>query len=238
MQRYEEGFSAILYEATYDGLLEKISETTQNINYHGIHFAKAQPRDVMFTYPYWDERVELTNIRQLQYEADFEGMFGLTDIPRDACYKVGDCNYVIKSDYLMTLEPGYYKFDFCVEGAWSENQTARESQSIYVIIHDESEGAGNYRPCFGSYVGYYSTESQNDVLFYMNGSTSPIKTIKIDGNDLDTRYYELVCDGYGIVFHPEFLETQKENPYLKMTAYTQSGLKADFNIVFLNHAYD
>ena len=35
-----------------------------------------------------------------------------------------------------------------------------------------------------------------------------------------------------------FTETQKENPYLKMTAYTQSGLKADFNIVFLNHAYD
>ena len=104
---------------------------------------------------------------------------------------------------------------------------------IRVIIHDEPDNNGNYKPEFNAKTQFYSSEKKNDLLFYMNGCLSPIKDVVYEYEVIDKKYYDIICDGYGIVIHSEFFELNENNPYIALILRTESGLKSEVKVVNL-----
>lgn len=224
-EMYPEIYSFLMYD---DELFEKIesnSEVGNSFNYSGINFLKYQPRDVIeIDYRYED--MLFTGIEGAKYSDDLTSMQILKNIPEDA-YAV--CNNgtvtIIKQEYLMTLEPGYYEFNF----NFQRDNNSRSTR-VLLIIHDESVNTGLYRPQYSNGTQFYSIEKKNDIMFYLNSGISPIDSVLLDYKPVDKQYYEIICDGYGIIFSSEFFELYKDKPYLEMIISTESGLKSDIKV--------
>ncbi len=231
-ESYPEIYSHVIYSDHVEGLYEGDPEQMNTFNYSTIHFSKSQPRDVRVI----DSRVDgniIAWIQMKKYNDDFS--ISAREIPgeylsADVCELEYGNVMKLSKDYLMTLDDGIYEFSVFQQGPKPIVYT------LTVAVHDDiGEEVLNYRAIINNSAGFYSTESKNDVLFYMNGATSPIKDIILDNLLLDADDYELVCDGYGVVFHPEFLEKYKDRVYLKLLIRTESKLQNQVNIVFLNH---
>ena len=229
-ENYQEIFRSMNNFDNVEGWIEGDSQIIRDFNYGGIHFAKAKPRDVRIICDISFEGQRLDKVTKAKYTEDFSSTSAAEIISVDACYL--EYGNVVKftKEYLLTLEPGYYEFVLYLSGD-------RDSTwPINVVIHDEAEPIVNYRLNITQPRGFYSTESKNDVLFYLNGSTSPIDEIILEGSVLDKNDYELVCDGYGIILHPEFLEKYSDRPYIELTIRTKADLSCTVKIGFLNHA--
>ena len=203
-----------------------------DINHTGIHFTKAQPRDIrLVCYSTFDGQI-LDKVTKTKYSEDFMMKEELETVPEDACFL--EYGNVVKftKEYMETLEPGYYEFTLYIEG------DRRSTWPMNIVVHDETEPIINYRLNFTQAINYYSTESKNDVLFYLNGSTSPIKYIHMDGKALVENECDLICDGYAIVLHPEFLEKYSEKTYIELDIRTEANLWCTVKVIFLNHAIE
>ena len=128
------------------------------------------------------------------------------------------------------LEPGYYEFELNLVG------DTYATQPVLIIIHDASEPIVNYRMGFDWNLGFYSTDSKNDVFFYLNGSTSPIKNVIYDEEYVEKNDCEIVCDGYGIILHSDFLEKHSDKPCIKLIIKTEADIELNVKVIFLNHA--
>lgn len=231
-QKYPEAFRGRMYLDALDGMLEGDSEEIRDYNYFGIHFLKSQPRDIKLIGAIWLEECYSKKAQLLKYTDDFSVLSEMGMLPEDAFYQESDYVVGVKKEYLSTLEPGYYKIEFLFQGS------VNASHTLLIVIHDEGDMPANYRPDFSTGRGYYSAEVNNDVYFYMNGSTTPVRKIIMKGSELDSNCYGLTDDGYGIVFYKEFLQMYTEDVYLSMTVVTEQNLMADLKIIFLNHADD
>lgn len=227
-------YNFVMYPELIEGWYEGDDEAARILNYSAVHFTKAQPRDIRII----DSRIDGGELDYIYFNKFDESNvdYGVdgerVEAPSsEECYLEYGNVLAISKDYLMGLEAGIYRYDYCFAGGLP----VPRGGNGFIIIHDEEEEVKNYRAEFDMATGFYSTESKNDVLFYMNGATSPIKAIIVDYVILDEDCYDLVYDGYGIVFHPEFLEQYKDRMYLEALVWTESGLKVEIKVAYLNH---
>ena len=228
-KQYPDIYNQINYD---DELFEKIdskSEMASSFTYSSVSFFKAQPRDII-EIDYRNENSTFIGVKGSKYSYDLLSQEFINDIPEDAYAVTNNCTVtVMKKEYLMTLEPGYYEFNFEFR---MENEI--RSTRMLVIIRDETVDSGYYRPNISNAAQFYSLEKKNDVMFYLNGTMEPIDLVLLNYKPVEAKYYEIICDGYGIVFSSEFFELYKDEPYLEMILRTKSGLKADMKVAYMN----
>lgn len=222
-------YSYAFYHDNIEGMYEGEDELTRKLNYSAFHFSKSQPRDIRWIEWRFDgDYIGFGNWSK--YNDDLTEHEQSKTIPSD-CFSMEYGNVLtLSKDYLATLEEGVYEFMIFLDG---DHPFGCHST---IIIHDDiGEEVKNYRADFDVATSFYSTESKNDILFYMNGATSPIKALFIGDEKLDYTCYDLVYDGYGIVFHPEFLEQYTDKTFVNVLVVTESLMKIELKIVFLNH---
>ncbi len=224
---YPETLSSRIYNENVEGLYEGEDDIITSLNYSALHFTKAQPRDIRLVAQSHDGDY-ITRATYAKYKDDFSDTEKERTFSLDYCYLECGDTIVISKDFLMTLEAGVYEIYTYMEGSRSSGWP------ILVVIHEEDEPIKNYRIQFNMSRSYYSPERKNDVFFYMNGATSPIKDVIVDYEVIGKECYDLIYDGYGIVFHPEFLENYKDLTYLEVLVRTKSNQKDDLKIIFLN----
>lgn len=228
-QMYPDIYSITIFENNFDGLIEGEGEAVNLFNFSGIHFFKSNPRDIIdIDYRY--DGYPFESITGYKYYDDFSGMEFLQDIPKNACLRPYGNMVVLTKEYLTTLDPGYYLFQTVLAGPNGKSC----GQMIHVIIHDETVNSGNYKPQFNPNTQFYSSEKKNDILLYMNGCLSPIKDVVYDYEVIDKKYYDIVCDGYGIIIHSEFFDMHENNPYISLIIRTESGVKSEIKVAYLN----
>lgn len=229
MDTREDLYSGIAFEDNDAGMYSATQETAIGNAYVALRFLKGYPRDVVicdtlfegltissvYYYPYIEEQ-GINGSKVLIQEADYSLQFGNV--------------FSVSATYLQTLEPGAYTF--FVD---AKNEERDITMGFYLVVHGEEEEVTNFRIHIMNEISYYSSQSQNDVVFYVNSTPYPIQDIRIGDEIVSATDYELVDDGFGIVFHPDFLSRYEDKESLEMIVTMENGKQAQIRIIYLKH---
>ena len=229
MDTREDLYSGIAFEDNDAGMYSATQETAIGNAYVALRFLKGYPRDVVicdtlfegltissvYYYPYIEEQ-GINGSKVLIQEADYSLQFGNV--------------FSVSATYLQTLEPGAYTF--FVD---AKNEERDITMGFYLVMHGEEEEVTNFRIHIMNEISYYSSQSQNDVVFYVNSTPYPIQDIRIGDEIVSATDYELVDDGFGIVFHPDFLSRYEDKESLEMIVTMENGKQAQIRIIYLKH---
>ena len=226
---YPEINSLKIYEDNHDGMYSDRQELEINTGHYVVRFLKEYPRDIRIVYARGDGD-PLVRITYSKYLDDVKAFTVEEELDRKY-YSLEYGNVInISDEFLQTLDGGIYTFKTLQEGAISHGWI------FDLVVHEKGEKVDNFKPAIYSSTQYYSPNSKNDVMFYVMNTPSRIAAVVVDYEALSDEDYELIYDGYGVVFHPEFLEKHKDNPCLTLLFKLENGKKLECKIGFLNHA--
>ncbi len=222
-------YSGIAFEDNDAGMYSATQETAMGNAYVALRFLKGYPRDIVicdtlfegltidsvYYYPYIEEQ-GINGSKVLMQEADYSLQFGNV--------------FSVSSEYLQTLSPGAYTF--FVD---AKNEERDITMGFYLVVHGEEEDVTNFRIHIVNEISYFSSQSQNDVVFYVNSTPYPIHEIRMGDEIVSTTDYELVDGGFGIVFHPDFLSRYEDKESLEMVVTMENGKQARIRIIYLKH---
>lgn len=228
MSRYPRlyGFSA--YDDNDSGIYDLQQETVIGRDYVAFRFLKEYPRDIVIC----DDRFDgmtLDNVsycRYLEEEGRDDERYYLTE--KDVVQDFGNIISVSK-DALQQLKPGPYTFLIKMNTGKGYYFT-----SFYLIVHDKTERVDNFRVHLLNDVGYFVSQKQNDVFFCVNNTPFPIAQVIVDERVLEEGEYELVEDGFGVVFHADFLKQYGKQDAIEVLFNMQNGKKAAGRIINLD----
>ena len=194
-------------------------------DYPTCRFLKGYPRDLVFC----DDRMEGSEVYQAYIYPYLEesGTNGekITLSPEDFTQEFGNvCS--ISKEFLQTLEPGAYTL-------YLDNN--RIMFCYYLIVHGVEEEVDKFYPRPLNEVNYYSSNKQNDVVFYSTGTPYPIKEVRMYNSLLDPENYTLVDGGYGIVFKPDFLEKWKDSEAIELIYVTENDREGGIRIINISN---
>ncbi len=210
----------------HDGFYTSRQETVIGKDYNTVRFLQAYPRDLYFSDVNMEGGQYLNGITICPFDESTH-TDGRMDYLPESAYTHHYGNVVsISADYLQTLEPGYYTITIRMTGFHF---------SYYLVVHAEDDKIDNFRPEVFNWISYYSSEKQNDVLFFVGNTPYTIKDIRINSIVLDESCYELIDDGYGILFHPDFLEQYTDRGTYILIITMQNGKEIGVRIINTSH---
>ena len=211
------------------GLYAPNQECIIGRDYVVVRFLKSHPRDLLFR----DQRIddyELKGVYLIPYEEE-TGKNGEATLLDTSHYQLRCGNIIsISKDYLQMLAPGAYTLEMEL-GNYMENSR----YAVYLVVHGEEEEVESCRLCLYGDIAYYSSDTRNDVFFYVLNTPYPIERIEIDGVTVQKEDYQLVADGYGVVFSSEFLEQYEAQEAIELTFVARNGKYTGGRIIFLQH---
>lgn len=222
-------YTSMGFEDDYSGEYSDNQETVIGREYTTLRFLKSYPRDIVLH----DNRFEGMEIKDVSYcrYLEEEGMNDNREFVQASYYTREFGNVVsIAGDYLGTLEPGAYTFTVNVEG-----EADGMAFPFYLVVHGEEEAVDNFRLNTLNDVAYYSSESENDVVFYVNNTPYPIEEVWVGNRVLETDKYQLVDDGFGVVFSGEMLKKYEDKERVDILMKTANGKWLRGIIIYLNH---
>lgn len=198
-------------------------------DYITVHFLQSHPRDLLFRDQRLDDYV-LKGVYLIPYEEE-TGRNGEAILLDTSHYQLRCGNIIsVSKDYLLTLAPGAYTLEMEL-GSYLENSR----HAVYLVVHGEEEEVENCRLNLYGDIAYYSSETRNDVFFYVLNTPYPIERIEIDGVPAQEGDYQLVEDGYGVVFSSEFLKQHEAQEAMELTFVAENGKYTGGRIIFLQH---
>ena len=198
-------------------------------DYITVHFLQSHPRDLLFRDQRLDDYV-LKGVYLIPYEEE-TGRNGEAILLDTSHYQLRCGNIIsVSKDYLLTLAPGAYTLEMEL-GNYLENSR----HAVYLVVHGEEEEVDNCRLNLYGDIAYYSSETRNDVFFYVLNTPYPIERIEIDGVPAQEGDYQLVEDGYGVVFSSEFLKQHEAQEAMELTFVAENGKYTGGRIIFLQH---
>ncbi len=207
------------------GMYSITQECIIGSDYPTCRFLKGYPRDLVFC----DDRMEGSKVYQAYLYPYLEesGTNGekITLSPDDFTQEFGNVCSVSK-EFLYTLEPGAYTL-------YLDNN--RIMFCYYLIVHGEDEEVDKFYPRPLNEINYYSSNKQNDVVFYSTGTPYPIKEVRMYNSLLDPSNYTLVDGGFGIVFKPDFLEQWKDLEAIEMVYVTENDREGGIRIINISN---
>lgn len=218
-------YSGTVFEDNDSGIYAKNQECEIGNLYLTMRFLKAHPRDIVFS----DNELEGANIEWVYYRPylEEEKMDGEKVVLLSEAYKQEFGNvFVFSKEYLQTMEPGMYTVYI---------DTDDKNYAFYLIVHGKDEEVDNFRVHIMNDIAYYSQESQNDVVFYVNNTPFPIKEIQMNEVVLDSSEYQLVDGGFGVVFQKSFFDKYGEMESMPFIITMENGKQVMCRIINLSH---
>lgn len=207
------------------GMYSITQECIIGSDYPTCRFLKGYPRDLIFC----DDRMEGSEVYQAYIYPYLEesGTNGerITLSPDDFTQEFGNVCSVSK-DFLQTLEPGAYTL-------YLDNN--RILFCYYLIVHGTEEEVDKFYPRPLNEINYYSSNKQNDVVFYTTGTPYPIKEVRMNNSLLDPENYTLVDGGFGIVFKPDFLNKYKDLEAIELVYVTENDREGGIRIINISN---
>lgn len=207
------------------GMYSITQECIIGSDYPTCRFLKGYPRDLVFC----DDRMEGSEVYQAYLYPYLEesGTNGekITLSPDDFTQEFGNVCSVSK-EFLQTLEPGAYTL-------YLDNN--RILFCYYLIVHGAEEEVDKFYPRPLNEINYYSSNKQNDVVFYSTGTPYPIKEVRMYNSMLDPENYTLVDGGFGIVFKPDFLEQWKDLEAIELIYVTENDREGGIRIINISN---
>lgn len=198
-------------------------------DYPTLRFQLACPRDLVIS----DECLEGYTLESIYLEPYIQesGTNGERRVLDASDYNRRFENVIaISQEYLQTLEPGVYTIHIK-----TEKPEGSRTYSFYLIVNSQEETVYNCRLYACSEIAYYSSVSCNDVFFYINNTPYPIESVKINGNPADEGDYQLVEEGYGVVFSSDVLKQYEGAECMELTFVAENGKYTGGRIIFLQH---
>ena len=198
-------------------------------DYPTLRFQLACPRDLVIS----DERLEGYTLESIYLEPYIQesGTNGERRVLDASDYNRRFENViVISQEYLQTLEPGVYTIHIK-----TEKPEGSRTYSFYLIVNSQEETVYNCRLYACNEIAYYSSVSCNDIFFYINNTPYPIESVKINGNTADEGDYQLVEEGYGVVFSSDVLKQYEGAECMELTFVAENGKYTGGRIIFLQH---
>ena len=93
----------------------------------------------------------------------------------------------------------------------------------------------NFRVHVVNNIAYYSSEKQNDVIFYVNNTPYPISQIQLEDVLLKEEDDQLTEDGFGVVFHPQLLNQYADLESIELVFTMENGKRVMCRIINLTH---
>lgn len=218
-----------IYDDNDSGMYAPDQELEVGKSFTTVRFLKEYPRDIRII----DSRRDGYTLEKVTYTKYLENekAFTLEQEVDAQYYGLEYGNMInISSEFLQTLEQGIYTFSCYQVGV------THHVSMFYLVVHEEGTEVDNFRLHLLNATQFYSTESKNDVILYIMNTPCRIESIIMDYEALDEDDYDLVYDGYGVVFHPEFLEQYTDQVYITILIKMENGKKVEAKIVNLNHA--
>ena len=220
------GFSA--FQDNDSGIYRAEEETIVGRDYVALRFLKSYPHDIIVCNDQL-AGMRLDNIRYCRYLEEESRNDVWNYLKESDSARLFDNMISVSKDFLQQLIPGVYTFEM--------NMSSREgrfSQGFYLVVHDETEQVDNFRVHLINDVGYYVSEKQNDVFFYVNNTPYMIQEICIEERVLDENEYELVLDGFGVVFHAKLLEQYREQQAVEVVLTMKNGKRVGCRVINLD----
>lgn len=228
---HSELYNGVLYyDGSDSGFYKPDQETIIGKEFVTMRFLRAYPRDIRVS----DARMEGLSVIKVSYRPYLEdlgtsgNMVNLSD--SDFCQEYGNV-VSVSSDFLLTLEPGAYTFYIYL----GNGSTPSFIFGYYLIVHDESETVDNFRIQVANEISYYSSKSQNDVIFHINNTPYPIQQVQIGNRILTSDEFDLMNDGFSIVFHADLLEQYTDLLGTEIIMTTENGKQAGVRIINLKN---
>lgn len=225
MENYSYLYNGKYFDDNDSGIYAPNQEVAIGNQLPVIRFLKAYPRDIVRH----DNRFEGKTINTVYYCPYLEdiGVDGNRHFLESSDYSMVCGNIIsISAEFLQTLDPGMYTFTMEIE---EENMTI--SYGFYLVVHGEEEQVDNFRVHTMADFMYYSSESKNDVVFYVHNTPYPISQIKMGKMIIPPDSYQLVDDGFGVVFSPEFLDQYNYLERLELIIQTANGKQVQVSII-------
>lgn len=206
-----------------EGMYSSTQECIIGSDYAACRFLKGYPRDLVFCDFRLKDVIDVYLYPYLEESGENGEKISLTS--EDYTQKFDNVVSVSK-DFLQTLEPGAYTLYI---------KTPNYYFPLYLIVHSPEEEVDKFYPRPITEVGYYSSNKQNDVVFYSTGTPYPIKEVRMYNNMLDPKNYTLVDGGYGIVFKPDFLEQWKDLEAIELIYVTENDREGGIRIINISN---
>lgn len=188
-------------------------------------FLRAFPRDIKFQSYNWESKPirSVTLGKLIKAERSY---FDSIDL-REGQYIVEYENEVVlPTAFLNTLEPGEYLVSIT-------NGDYEIASNILILGEEETED--KYFNLIFSKNMYYSSETKNDVYFYVNNTHFPIQKACLEGTELRSEEYDLTDGGFGIVLHADVLERFSENYSVTLVLTMGDETEATATVIYLKH---
>lgn len=219
-----------LYGGSYfndndSGMYSELQECIIGKDYQTLRFLRNYPRDIVIC----DNRMEGSEVEQVFYYPYLveEKTDGDKVVLTEGDYsKIAGNVFSISAECLQKMEPGAYTLH-----VWTSDMR----HAYYLIVHGEEEEVDNFRVHVVNNIAYYSSEKQNDVIFYVNNTPYPILQIQLEDVLLKEEDYQLVEAGFGVVFHPQLLNQYADLESIKLVLTMENGKKVMCRIINLAH---
>lgn len=229
METRSDLYHGFVFDDNDSGVYSATQETVIGNQYEVLRFLKAYPRDIVVHDNRFEGKV-INNVSYCPYLEDV-GIDGSRQFLEAKDYAIKYGNVLsISADCLQTLEPGAYTFTM---------EIGKDADGLlygfYLVVHGAEEHVDNFRVHTLNEIAYYSSESRNDVVFYVNNTPYPIQAVWANNAVLNAEEYQLVDDGFGVVLHPDFLEQYEEQDRLELLIKTANGKWVRCRVIYLKH---
>lgn len=187
-----------------DGWYSENQETIIGRDYPTFRFLRAYPRDVILRSDVF-YGANIKSISICRYDEEKGENDKWIPLEEGDYTRPYDDILKLKAEFMQKLAPGLYTVQI------ESGKAGIDSiGGFYLSVHGEEDKVDNFFLRIEAFQSYYSSAKRNDVAFFVNNSSVPIREIYMADDLLSREEYDLIEKGHGVVFHSELLEKYKD----------------------------